>query len=63
MRGQDERALARARKYGLDGGRGLAAAFAIAVQATSAGISGAMLLLPVQVSVPGTPSPAVTPTN
>jgi uncharacterized membrane protein YfcA len=41
----------------------LAAAFAIAMPATPAGISGAVLLLPFQVSVLGTPSPAVTPTN
>jgi Sulfite exporter TauE/SafE len=41
----------------------LAAAFAIAVLATPAGIYGAVLLLPFQVSVLGTPSPAVTPTN
>jgi uncharacterized membrane protein YfcA len=41
----------------------LAAAFGIAVLATPAGISGAVLLLPFQVSVLGTPSPAVTPTN
>jgi uncharacterized membrane protein YfcA len=41
----------------------VAAAFAIAVPATPAGISGAVLLLPFQVSVLGTPSPAVTPTN
>jgi len=41
----------------------LAAAFLIAVVATPAGISGAVLLLPFQVSVLGTPSPAVTPTN
>jgi uncharacterized membrane protein YfcA len=41
----------------------VAAAFAIAVAATPAGISGAVLLLPFQVSVLGTPSPAVTPTN
>jgi uncharacterized protein len=39
------------------------AAFVIAVLATPAGISGAVLLLPFQVSVLGTPSPAVTPTN
>ena len=31
--------------------------------ATPAGISGAVLLLPFQVSVLGTPSPAITPTN
>jgi uncharacterized membrane protein YfcA len=41
----------------------LAAAYAIAVVSTPAGISGAVLLLPFQVSVLGTPSPAVTPTN
>jgi hypothetical protein len=41
----------------------LAAAFAIAILATPAGVSGAVLLLPFQVSVLGTPSPAVTPTN
>jgi uncharacterized protein len=41
----------------------LVAAFAIAVVATPAGISGAVLLLPFQVSVLGTPSPSVTPTN
>lgn len=35
----------------------------IAVVSTPAGISGAVLLLPFQVSVLGTPSPAVTPTN
>jgi uncharacterized membrane protein YfcA len=41
----------------------LAAAFAVAVAVTPAGVSGAVLLLPFQVSVLGTPSPAVTPTN
>jgi uncharacterized membrane protein YfcA len=41
----------------------LVAAFAIAVMATPVGISGAVLLLPFQVSMLGTPSPAVTPTN
>jgi uncharacterized protein len=41
----------------------LGAAYLIAVMATPAGISGAVLLLPFQVSVLGTPSPAVTPTN
>jgi uncharacterized protein len=40
-----------------------AAAFVIAVLATPAGVSGAVLLLPLQVSVLGTPSPSVTPTN
>jgi uncharacterized membrane protein YfcA len=41
----------------------LLAAYAMAVLATPAGISGAVLLLPFQVSVLGTPSPSVTPTN
>jgi uncharacterized membrane protein YfcA len=41
----------------------LVTAYAIAVLATPAGVSGAVLLLPFQVSVLGTPSPAVTPTN
>ena len=41
----------------------LVAAYGIAVLATPAGISGAVLLPPFQVSVLGTPSPAVTPTN
>jgi uncharacterized protein len=41
----------------------MAAAFGVAVFATPAGVSGAVLLLPFQVSVLGTPSPAVTPTN
>ncbi len=41
----------------------LVAAYLIAVLATPAGISGAVLLLPFQISVLGTPSPAVTPTN
>jgi uncharacterized membrane protein YfcA len=41
----------------------LVAAFVLAAIATPAGISGAVLLLPFQVSVLGTPSPAVTPTN
>jgi uncharacterized protein len=41
----------------------LVAAFVVATLATPAGISGAVLLLPFQVSVLGTPSPAVTPTN
>jgi hypothetical protein len=40
-----------------------ATAFVIAVLATPAGVSGAVLLLPFQVGVLGTPSPAVTPTN
>jgi len=41
----------------------LVAAYAISVMTTPAGISGAVLLLPFQVSVLGTPSPSVTPTN
>jgi hypothetical protein len=41
----------------------LVAAYVVAVLATPAGISGAVLLLPFQVSVLGTPSPSVTPTN
>ena len=41
----------------------LIAAYVIAVLTTPAGISGAVLLLPFQVSVLGTPSPTVTPTN
>jgi uncharacterized membrane protein YfcA len=41
----------------------LVAAYVIAALATPAGVSGAVLLLPFQVSVLGTPSPAVTPTN
>jgi uncharacterized membrane protein YfcA len=38
-------------------------AFLLAVITTPAGVSGAVLLLPVQLSVLGVPSPAVTPTN
>jgi uncharacterized protein len=38
-------------------------AFAVALATTPAGVSGAVLLLPVQVSILGVPSPAVTPTN
>ena len=38
-------------------------AFAIAVLTTPAGVSGAVLLLPVQVSILNVPNPAVTPTN
>jgi hypothetical protein len=44
-------------------GVAVAAAFAFALVASPAGVSGAVLLLPFQVSVLGTPSPAVTPTN
>jgi uncharacterized membrane protein YfcA len=38
-------------------------AFAISTVTTPAGVSGAVFLVPVQVSLLGTPSPAVTPTN
>ena len=41
----------------------MVAAYLVAVLSTPAGISGAVLLLPFQVSVLGTPSPSVTPTN
>jgi uncharacterized protein len=44
-------------------GVALLAAYVLAAIATPAGVSGAVLLLPFQVSVLGTPSPAVTPTN
>lgn len=40
-----------------------ALAFGIALLTTPAGVSGAVLLVPVQVSVLGVPSPAVTATN
>ncbi len=40
-----------------------AAALVVSAVASPAGVSGAVLLLPFQVSVLGTPSPAVTPTN
>ena len=42
---------------------GAACGFLIAAVTTPAGVSGAVLLLPVQVSVLGVPSPVVTPTN
>ena len=41
----------------------MVAAYLVAALTAPAGISGAVLLLPFQVSVLGTPSPAVTPTN
>jgi uncharacterized protein len=47
----------------LNRGRRLGGVLAIADVATPADISGAVLLLPFQVSVLGTPDPAVTPTN
>ncbi|SBT93008.1 hypothetical protein GA0115233_105531 [Streptomyces sp. DI166] len=42
---------------------GLAAGLLIAVVTAPVGVSGAVFLLPVQLSVLGVPSPAVTPTN
>jgi uncharacterized membrane protein YfcA len=42
---------------------GAASAFLIAVLTTPVGVSGAVFLIPVQVSVLHTPSPSVTPTN
>jgi uncharacterized membrane protein YfcA len=42
---------------------GAACGFLVALATTPAGVSGAVLLLPVQVSVLDVPSPAVTPTN
>jgi uncharacterized protein len=41
----------------------LLAAYLLAAIATPAGVSGAVILLPFQVSILRTPSPAVTPTN
>jgi uncharacterized membrane protein YfcA len=41
----------------------LVAAYLVALLAAPAGVSGAVLLLPFQVSVLGTPSPSITPTN
>lgn len=42
---------------------GALCAFALAIITTPAGVSGAVLLLPIQLSVLHVPSPAVTPTN
>ncbi|MFC5174442.1 sulfite exporter TauE/SafE family protein [Streptomyces mutomycini] len=42
---------------------GFVAGFLISVATAPVGVSGAVFLLPVQVSVLGVPSPAVTPTN
>jgi len=42
---------------------GFCAAFLIALVTTPVGVSGAVFLLPVQLSVLGVPNPAVTPTN
>jgi uncharacterized membrane protein YfcA len=46
-----------------DAALGALIAFAVAVLTTPVGVSGAVFLVPVQVSVLHTPSPAVTPTN
>jgi uncharacterized membrane protein YfcA len=46
-----------------DAALGALFAFAIAVFTTPVGVSGAVFLVPVQISVLHTPSPAVTPTN
>lgn len=42
---------------------GAALGFAIAATTTPVGVSGAVFLIPVQISILGTPSPAITPTN
>lgn len=42
---------------------GLAIAFVVATVTTPAGVSGAVLLVPVQVSILGAANPALTPTN
>lgn len=42
---------------------GALCAFLVSLATTPAGVSGAVLLLPVQVGILGVPSPAVTPTN
>jgi uncharacterized protein len=42
---------------------GAALAFLLALATTQAGVSGAVLLLPIQLSVLHVPSPSVTPTN
>lgn len=42
---------------------GMGIAFCIAIFTTPVGVSGAIFLVPVQVSILNTPSPAVTPTN
>jgi hypothetical protein len=57
------RDLAELAPCGLDRGRRADRRVCDRVLATRAGVSGAVLLLPFQVSVLGTPSPAVTPTN
>jgi uncharacterized membrane protein YfcA len=44
-------------------GLGALIAFAVATITTPAGVSGAVFLIPVQVSILGVPNPALTPTN
>jgi uncharacterized protein len=44
-------------------GLGAVIAFVVATVTTPAGVSGAVLLVPVQVSILGVPNPALTPTN
>jgi len=46
-----------------DAALGAAVAFCLALLATPVGVSGAVFLVPFQISVVHTPSPAVTPTN
>jgi uncharacterized membrane protein YfcA len=46
-----------------DAALGAALAFCLAVISTPVGVSGAVFLVPVQVSILHTPNPAVTPTN
>lgn len=46
-----------------DAALGAAVAFCLAVLTTPVGVSGAVFLVPFQISVVHTPSPAVTPTN
>jgi uncharacterized membrane protein YfcA len=46
-----------------DAALGAGIAFCIAVLTTPVGVSGAVFLIPVQISILHTPSPAVTPTN
>jgi uncharacterized membrane protein YfcA len=42
---------------------GAGVAFCLAILTTPVGVSGAVFLVPFQISVVHTPSPAVTPTN
>lgn len=47
----------------LDVALGAAVAFCLATLTTPVGVSGAVFLVPFQISVLHTPSPSVTPTN